>query len=326
MNQVRSGRRTAMTAVIAAAVLIASLSCEDKLNGPADGGGRSLAKGKGGVTPPPPPPAGVITGGNGMTAAPSGTVTLDQVCDFTLVPAGTAPAPGTLPVAAGTTVQLVRQAYDCVPTVDAAGALVTGMGLSVNAPQITIDLNGATIRSTLNVDAISGGAAENQGILVGANNVTITNRATAAATLITGFTINLDFASMTDGVLQGLKLASGDYNIQLVDSRPAAALKLQRASRITISQILADATGPDGTRGVDVILSNNVLFTNGATLRGRASGIRFRDSFDARIENSSICGFTIDHIEFARNVQNVVQTNNTFCDRALVCITTPPAP
>jgi hypothetical protein len=330
-------RSTLYSGIVAVASLVTLVACQDNGTSPIRAGSASYAKGPGGGTPAPTttPPASV-TGGTGAASTAGGEVAIyGSPCDIIVL------APGNLPVAnqtavfasAGQVVKLYAAQgaaaggeFTCHVVADAASptgnGLSSGEGLIIQAPGVTLDLNGTKLHSDADAFALTNGTGENHGFIVKSDNVTVTN-SSAEITTVDAFTVGGALAQASNIKLIGQRSAtpaaaskgSIGYNIQLgLSGGLGSSLKVDRVTGGTVQSISALNTNPNSieSRGVAVVRSVNVLFTD-VDVEGQASGIRFRDTQTARIENSFACGPVMGPVEFDRGNTNVTSLNISVC-------------
>lgn len=328
-------RRTTLYSGITVASMIALVACQDVSPTGLRSGSASFAKGPGsGGTTTPAPVSTTVTGGTGMTAVAAGEVRIDgDPCDVIIL------APGNLPLAnqravyatPGQTVKLYADAgataggdFTCHVVLDPAFAtgLASGEGLTIQSPDITVDLNGTKLHSDADVLALSNSTLENHGVIVKENKVTVTNSSDAITT-IDAFTVNASIAQISDAKLVGRQLAAptfspaaaGRYNIQLGYTGGGASLKVDRVIGGTVQSVSAIYTtgvAPLEPRGADVVRSQNILVSD-IDVEGQTSGLRFRDTQVARIENSYACGPVLGGVEISRGTSNITVTNVGLC-------------
>jgi hypothetical protein len=330
-------RSTLYSGIVAAASMVTLVACQDAATG-LRAGPASYAKGPGGggtVTPPPAPAP--ITGGTGMTAAAAGEVPLYcSPCNVIILAPGNAGLAGQTVVFAspGQTVKLYADAasatggdFSCTVVADPNSPLGTGLtsgeGLVVQSPNITVDLNGTTLLSDGDASAATGGLGENHGVLVKSDNVTLTNTSTKVSTAAK-FTVGVALAQVSNVKFFGQQISAptfgtpgtaGQYNIALgLAGGVGASLKLDRVTGGTVRSISAVDNDPTNieSRGIAVVRSSNLLISD-VDAEGQASGIRFRDTQNARIENSFACGPVMGPVEFDRNLTNVTSSNIATC-------------
>src|SRR5262245_59956760 len=244
--------------------------------------------GNAGQQPPPPPPAA----GPGIASAQ----------DVILAPIGTPPAPGVVPVAAGSTVTFTTPpgtVHTVVASFDpVTGVLLTGNGITITASNITLNLNGNSIMSASNVAA--DGAAlgldvENAGIVVTGSNVKVTNLS-GTQSKIENFTTNIDVAGNAFA-LQG-SVNGAAFNLLSGRSHGGGSLSVRGANGALIRQVklsdvdpLLGPVPPDapigGGVGLELRLTQNVQVRN-CSITGQAGGMLLRDSSGALIRNNAI--------------------------------------
>jgi hypothetical protein len=331
-------RTTKYSGLVALASLASIVACQDGSVTGLRPGAAGYAKGPGGGgTTTPVTTTGIITGGTGMTAAAGTEVRIDgSPCDVIILAPGNLPLAGQTPVYAspGQTVKLYADAaaatggdFTCHVVMDATAptGISAGEGLIVQAPDITVDLNGTSLHSDADVFTLSGNLAENHGIIVKENKVTLTNSSTQISK-IDFFTVGASIAQISNAKLVGRQLtapatdasgaitAAGVYNIQFGRTYFGAALKLDRVIGGSVSSVSAVNVDPNNieSRGADAVRSQNLIISD-VDVEGVASGIRFRDTQDGRIEKSFACGPVMGPVEFARNVTNVTAVGVGTC-------------
>jgi hypothetical protein len=330
-------RSTLYSGIVATASMVTLVACQDNATG-LRAGSANYAKGPGGGTTTTTPPATTtITGGTGMTAFGAGEVAIyGSPCNVIVLAPGNAGLAGQTVVFAspGQTVKLYADAasatggdFSCTVVADAASPLGTGLtsgeGLIIQSPNITVDLNGTTLHSDGDAFAATNGVSENHGLLVQSDNVTLTNTSTKVSK-VDAFTVGVALAQASNVKFVGRQISAptfgtpgtaGQYNIALgLAGGLGASLKVDRVTGGTVQSISAVNVNPASieSRGVAVVRSANLLISD-VDVEGQASGIRFRDTQNARIENSFACGPVMGPVEFDRNLTNVTSLNIGVC-------------
>jgi parallel beta-helix repeat protein len=288
--------------------------------------------------------AGLVAAGLPGTAS-AAVRPLANACDVTVVPIGQGGVPGTLEAAPGDTVQLTANSV-CDPVIGPVfnprtgttePGLVSGDGIAIEAPGVKLDLNGFGMSSSRDIAAeaaAQGADVENAGVIVGAQNVTVTNSSTTAASRVVNFTANFDFGKGGDfSTLRGAKLADGSYNLVGGDAHGGGVLAIDRTQRITLDTVaLVDlaaeppaaatvagdngidwkrCTGPTGT------ITNSLVVgpLTGLRMRGCTSGgfSATGTTFQSPVTLQSPGG---PGIEFTRDVKGASLTGNTISGNA----------
>jgi parallel beta-helix repeat protein len=302
---------------------------------------------------------GILVGVAVLPSAALAVVTdVASACDVSVVPPGEgAGVVGAVEAAPGDTVRLTANSL-CDPVIGpvfnprtntTAPGLVSGDGIAVTAPGVTLDLNGFSIRSTKDVAAEAdalGADVENAGVSVGAPNVTVTNSSTSAVSTVANFTANFDYGKGGDGsILRGKKLADGSYNLVGADAHGGGVMAIDRTQRITLDTVaLVDTvveppgpavlagdngidwkrcTGPTGTINTVVVgpltglrmrgCTSGFFSATGTTFRSPGgAGIEFtRDVKGATLSGNIISNNLADGVAVRSANENISITNNT---------------
>jgi parallel beta-helix repeat protein len=263
------------------------------------------------------------------------TILVANACDVEIVAPGQG-VPGNpliIEAAPGDTVVLTADSR-CDPVIGpvfnprtgtTAPGLVSGNGISMLAPGVTLDLNGFSIRSS--TDAAAAGAAqgadvENTGVSVGAQNVTATNGSTAAVSTVENFTANFDYAKGSDNSrLVGKRLADGRYNLVGGAAHGGGVLAVDRTQRITVDTVqLADtvadpgAAAVQGDNGIDWKRCTGPTGTvRNSVIQGPLGGLRLRGCTSGGfvLENNRVTSPGGDGIAFSGNVRGATLSGNT---------------
>ncbi|HET7478568.1 MAG TPA: right-handed parallel beta-helix repeat-containing protein [Rubrobacteraceae bacterium] len=263
------------------------------------------------------------------------TLSLDSVCDVSLVAVGKGVPgdPSVIEVPTGWTVKLLDDpsgdgtpgVYECNPvagpvfdpkTKTTVTGLVSGDGISVDAPGVTFDLNGHSIASTKDILAASAPAdVENAGVSIGANNVVVTNSSTVRS-VVSNFTTNFSVAKSNDSRISGSKLADGTYNLKGGNAHGGASLSVDKSLRLTVDTVeLSDLSG-DGTstEGVDWKRCSGPTGTiQNSLVQGDLGGMRFKgcQSGGLSVLNNHVIGHGGSGVEFMRDNKGATVSGNT---------------
>jgi hypothetical protein len=207
----------------------------------------------------------------------------------------------------------------CTPTFegpDAAGecGLTAGNGITIEADDVTLDLNGRSIVSDSNVAAAGDAAGcdvENAGVSVGGDDVMVTN-SSMTVSVVENFTANFDIKSdgsrlvgtATDTTGDGFP-DPGSSNLYGGRAHGGGALAIDKSANLTVSgvelndgevlqfSLLADP-GPvaDGDNGIDLKRCDdpaNITIEN-SVITGRLTGVRIRGCNGVTLTGNTITG------------------------------------
>jgi hypothetical protein len=183
----------------------------------------------------------------------------------------------------GSMIRIVgQQIHECMPQVQRPVEVTTN-GITIEAHDVTLDLNARVLRSRAEASQIIR-AELNSGIRITGSRVLVVNTGSSPAR-IEGFNANLKI-SADDTTVSGLPLIEGVPSVQLGFAEGESSLEVKGSSGTLIDAILIDNPNRYGSQAVGINASSDVTLQS-SHIEGSAGAIVLEQSHDVRIEGNS---------------------------------------